>query len=102
VLILTLTSGKPGLIGPGLAAFSPFLGVMLPTPQMQTGPPFQWREVVGWVSLWILVDTALATGLLQAILLSFDRCLGRVPEKNAEALAAPHDLPAETRLGCPS
>ena len=39
VFIALLTPRTPGLMGPGLAAFSPFLGVMLPTVQMQMGPP---------------------------------------------------------------
>jgi hypothetical protein len=49
---LLLTGGAPGLTGPGLASFSPFGGVVLPTAVMHTGSPSasQWDRVVGLVA----------------------------------------------------
>jgi ABC-type transport system involved in multi-copper enzyme maturation permease subunit len=77
---LPLTQRTPGLTGPGLASFSPFIGVMLPTVQMQAARPsaFGWNEVVAWVSFWILADATLAAVLLKAVLVTFNRCLGRM------------------------
>jgi hypothetical protein len=80
VFIMMLTPRTPGLIGPGLAAFSPMLGVMLPTLEMQMSTPSEWNEAVGWVTFWIVADTALAAVLLKAVLVTFNRCLGRVDE----------------------
>jgi len=80
VFVALLTPGAPGLTGPGLASFSPFLAVMLPTLEMQMASPVrsQWGEVVGWVAFWTLADAALAAVLLKAVLVTFNRCLGRV------------------------
>jgi ABC-type transport system involved in multi-copper enzyme maturation permease subunit len=80
VFIAMLMPGASGLIFPGLASFSPFLGVMLPTLEMQTGPPSEWKAAVGWVTFWIAADAALAAVLLKAVLVTFNRCLGRVDE----------------------
>jgi ABC-type Na+ efflux pump permease subunit len=80
VFIAMLTPRTPGIIGPGLASFSPFLGVMLPTLEMQMGPPDEWGAAVGWVTFWIAADAALAAVLLKAVLATFNRCLGRVDE----------------------
>jgi ABC-type Na+ efflux pump permease subunit len=80
MFIILLTPHTAGLIGPGLASFSPFLGVMLPTLEMQMGKPSEWPEAVGWVTFWIAVDLALAAILLTAVLMTFNRSIGRVDE----------------------
>jgi ABC-type transport system involved in multi-copper enzyme maturation permease subunit len=80
MFIIMLTPGTSGLIGPGLASFSPFMGVLLPTIEMQMGKPSEWPEAVGWVTFWIVADAALAAVLLTAVLMTFNRCLGRVDE----------------------
>jgi ABC-type transport system involved in multi-copper enzyme maturation permease subunit len=82
VFIMILTPRAPGLTGPGLASFSPFLGVMLPTLEMQMASPLtsNWEEAMGWVAFWTLADSALAAILLKAVLMTFNRCLGRVDE----------------------
>jgi hypothetical protein len=49
-----------------------------------------WNEVVGWVAFWILADVALAAILLTAVLVTFNRCLGRVDEVHAPDAAPPH------------
>jgi ABC-type transport system involved in multi-copper enzyme maturation permease subunit len=92
VFVVLLVPRAPGLTGPGLASFSPFLGVMLPTVEMQEARPFgsHWDEVVGWVAFWTLADAALAAVLLKAVLLTFNRCLSRVDE-----VPAPYDVLAE-------
>lgn len=84
VLAMLLTRWSGGLTGPGLASFSPFLGVMLPTVEMQSKGPSAagWNEVVGWVTFWTLADLSLAALLLAAVLITFNRCLGRVDEFN--------------------
>jgi hypothetical protein len=80
VFIVLVAPRGPGLFGPGLASFSPFLAVMMATIEMQIGPASEWAEAVGWVTLWIAIDAALAAFLLKAVLISFNRCLGRVEE----------------------
>jgi ABC-type transport system involved in multi-copper enzyme maturation permease subunit len=82
VFAIIMTPGTPGLTGPGLASFSPFLGVMLPSLEMQFNRPSgsNWDEVVGWLAFWTLVDAALAAVLLRAVLVTFNHCLGRVEE----------------------
>ena len=96
VFALLLTRRAPGLTGPGLASFSPFVGVMLPTAQMQRGAPSTsgWNEVVGWVVFWTLADSALAAVLLKAVLMTFNRCLGRVDEVHAPYAAPLAILPS--------
>jgi hypothetical protein len=62
VLVAILTPRAPGLTGPGLASFSPFLGVMLPTLEVQMAKAVKshWDEAVGWVAFWTVADAALA------------------------------------------
>jgi hypothetical protein len=92
VFAILLTRGAPGLTGPGLASFSPFVGVVLATAQMQKARPStsDWNEVVGWVGFWTLADVALAAVLLKAVLMTFNRCLGRMDEVHAPHAAPPH------------
>ncbi len=96
VFAFLLTRGAPGLTGPGLASFSPFVGVVLPTAQMHIGRPsaFDWNQVVGWAAFWTLADVALAAVLLKAVLVTFNRCLGRVDEVHAPSAVPPHGPPA--------
>jgi hypothetical protein len=47
---------------------------------------------VGWLIFWILAEVALAAVLLKAVLVTFNRCLGRTVEGRAPA-AAPHHGP---------
>jgi ABC-type transport system involved in multi-copper enzyme maturation permease subunit len=77
LVVAFLTPGAPGMRGPGLAAFSPFVGVMLPTVTMQFDNSSDWREVAGWLSVWIVVEVLLAAVLLLVVLATFDRSLGR-------------------------
>jgi ABC-type transport system involved in multi-copper enzyme maturation permease subunit len=100
MFIIMLTPHTSGLIGPGLASFSPFLGVMLPTLEMQMGKPSEWLETVGWVTFWIVADLALAALLLQAVLMTFNRCLGRVDEGPGRN-RWPATKPGEIGKACP-
>jgi hypothetical protein len=85
-----LTRGIGGLTGPGLASFSPFVAVVLATAQMEKARPLtsEWHEVVGWLAFWILAELVLAAILLKAVLMTFNRCLGRMNEVHA-----PHAAP---------
>jgi ABC-type transport system involved in multi-copper enzyme maturation permease subunit len=80
VFIAMLAQGAPGLRRFGLLAFSPFIGVFLPCLEMQFGRVSEWNEAVGWLIFWILADAALAALLLNAVLITFNGCLGRVDE----------------------
>jgi hypothetical protein len=85
VFAFLLTRGAPGLTGPGLASFSPFVGVVLTSSQMHMAKfsASEWNQVVGWVAFWTLADVALAAVLLKAVLVTFNRYLGRVDEVHA-------------------
>src|SRR6201999_2872542 len=61
---------------PGLASFSPFMGVMLQTVMMQLAPDHVWVEMRSWLTFWVAADAALAVLMLLAVLVTFDRCLG--------------------------
>jgi ABC-type Na+ efflux pump permease subunit len=96
VFAMLLTRRAPGLTGPGLASFSPFVGVVLSTAQMHPAKSsvFEWNQVVGWVAFWTLAEVALAAILLKAVLVTFNRCLGRMDEVHAPDAAPPHGPPA--------
>lgn len=47
--------------------------------------PHRWTEVAIWLSYWIVVDALIAIGLFTATLATFDRCLGRAPERGRAA-----------------
>lgn len=91
VFALLLARQSPGITGPGLASFSPFVGVLLPTVAMHRAPLSGWNEVVGWVTFWILVDVMLSAALLKAVFMTFNRCLGRVDDVVMRRTAPPHD-----------
>jgi ABC-type transport system involved in multi-copper enzyme maturation permease subunit len=82
-----VAGGTPGLTGPGLASFSPFVGVVLSNAQMHVAKfsASDWNQVVGWLGFWILVDLVLAAVLLKVVFMTFNRCLGRVDEARAPA-----------------
>jgi ABC-type Na+ efflux pump permease subunit len=100
VFAFLLTRRAPLPTGPGLASFSPFVGVLLPTAQMHRARPsvFEWSQVAGWLALWTVVEVVLAAVLLMAVLLTFNRCLGRMAEAHAPDVAPPHGPPASAGL----
>jgi hypothetical protein len=81
-----LTFLAPGLRGPGQASLSPFMGVMLPTLAMQLAPKNEWTQMVRWLTFWIAVDVVIAAMLLVAVLLTFDRFMGRA-DRHADRAA---------------
>jgi ABC-type transport system involved in multi-copper enzyme maturation permease subunit len=89
VFALLLTRNTPGVTGPGLASFSPFVGVLLPTVAMHQAPLSGWNETVGWLCFWTLVDLAISAVLLKAVFMTFDRCLGRVNDRRPQKTAPP-------------
>jgi ABC-type Na+ efflux pump permease subunit len=89
--VAALSPRAPGLSGPARAALSPFMGVMLPTVAMQIDPGNEWGVLVGWMSFWIAADVTLAALLMLAVLLTFDRCLGR---SGGTARSSPRSSPA--------
>jgi ABC-type transport system involved in multi-copper enzyme maturation permease subunit len=70
----------PGPAAPGLAAGSPIMGIMFPTIAMRVFTPREWPMIVAWWSLWIAVYAIVAASLCWATVLTFDRCLGRIPD----------------------
>jgi ABC-type transport system involved in multi-copper enzyme maturation permease subunit len=93
-----LTPRAPGLRGPGIASFSPFMATLLPTIAVQLGvPKGDWRELTGWLSFWIAADAALAAALVVVVLATFDRCVGRAREGHAARRATTrYPSPSET------
>ena len=70
-----------GNSGPGLAAGSPIIGIMFPTVAMKFLSNQEWTSLVRWWELWIVVYAVIAAMLVWAVMKSFDRCLGRMPER---------------------
>jgi hypothetical protein len=64
----------------GVAAGSPIIGMMFPTLAMRLLGSPEWRMLVAWLSLWIVVYAGLATLLYWATVMTFDRCMDRMPE----------------------
>jgi ABC-type Na+ efflux pump permease subunit len=93
VLFIIMVSQRiGGMTSPGLACFSPFMGVMLPSMAMQFNNVNQWPPVARWVTFWILFDATLAVVLFKIALLTFNRCLGRVddhPERSSDLTRKP-------------
>jgi ABC-type transport system involved in multi-copper enzyme maturation permease subunit len=64
----------------GLAAGSPIIGIMFPTVAMNFFTSSEWESLVGWWCFWIAVYAAVAALLAWAVVKTFDRCLGRIPD----------------------
>lgn len=79
VLAMTLFSG-PWAIGQGLAMMSPFYGTFNLTVGIVT--PRYFDGLLAWGLGWAVAQTAMAAALLLATLATFDRCLGRMPERS--------------------
>jgi hypothetical protein len=71
ILMTSLFGGDgtgPATMSPFYASFYLLLGIYEPT---------IFDNLFLWTLCWIAVQSAVAAGLLIAVLLSFDRCLGR-------------------------
>jgi ABC-type transport system involved in multi-copper enzyme maturation permease subunit len=80
---IALSAGPNGDERMGPALLSPifaggFLTAMIGEPY---APPQQFEGVFGWGMIWIIVLTTLSGLLYGLTLLTFDRCMGRVPER---------------------
>jgi ABC-type transport system involved in multi-copper enzyme maturation permease subunit len=65
---------------PGLAAGSPIIGITIPTAVMSGLSTGEWRILVVSWGLWTVLYTFIAAGLGWASLLTFDHCMGRIPD----------------------
>jgi ABC-type transport system involved in multi-copper enzyme maturation permease subunit len=92
-----LTLRAPGLRGPGQASLSPFMGVMLPTLAMQIAPTNEWNMMVSWLTFWIAVNVAIAALLFGAVLLTFNRFLGRADRQASRAASVRPQSPVGPR-----
>jgi ABC-type transport system involved in multi-copper enzyme maturation permease subunit len=75
---VVVTIHGPGALG--AAAGSPIIGIMFPTIGMQVCSPGEWEMVIAWWGLWIGVYAVIAVSLGWATLMTFDRCLSRIPD----------------------
>jgi ABC-type transport system involved in multi-copper enzyme maturation permease subunit len=88
----------PGLFGRamhpvlGLAKASPLYGPGLLTHEAGF-PPGIGRGELGWTLFWTLAHLIAAVALYRATLLTFDDCLGRLPEKPPVAPRSPRSRP---------
>jgi ABC-type transport system involved in multi-copper enzyme maturation permease subunit len=73
----------PGASLPGPAAASPIIGITVPTLLMPLLTPAEWQRLVVWWMIWIVVYAGIAAVLGWAALVSFDGCLGRIPETSS-------------------
>jgi ABC-type transport system involved in multi-copper enzyme maturation permease subunit len=92
-LVGAITANVSGTFAPGLASGSPFFGTIFPLIQMQGKNPTEWVECVSWLIFWIHFYGVIAAVLLAATLASFDRCLGRIPDRSF--LYFPEPIPSE-------
>jgi hypothetical protein len=71
-----------GDVGACIAMVSPFFGVGFFSAVIAGPPgPQEWPAVIFWAFFWCIVYGIAATVLLHATLKSFDRCLGRIPDR---------------------
>jgi hypothetical protein len=75
---VVLTIQGPG--GFGVATGSPIIGIMFPTIAMEVFSGREWKMVIVWWGLWIAVYAVIAASLGWATLMTFDRCLSRIPD----------------------
>ncbi len=79
VLAMTLFSGW-WPINQGLAMMSPFYGTFDLTIGIES--PRYFTGLAGWGLAWVVVQSAMAAALLLTTLATFDRRLGRMPERS--------------------
>jgi ABC-type transport system involved in multi-copper enzyme maturation permease subunit len=71
-----------GDFGACVAMVSPFFGIGFFSAVIAGPPgPNEWPDVAFWAFFWIICYSIAASVLLAATLKSFDRCLGRMPER---------------------
>ncbi|CAN5556876.1 hypothetical protein BH10PLA2_BH10PLA2_11860 [soil metagenome] len=92
VLAFLLVGGRRSIAAPGLASLSPFVGVAMPNIVMN-GDTFYWNEVVGWMLFWMLFELVLAAILIKAVLVTFNRSLGRMAEPRKQSATPPPAWP---------
>lgn len=70
----------PGEAGPGFASASPFWGVAFTGALCGgvAGRGYEMPTQAAWLIAWIVAFGSVASGLLLATLVTFDRCLGRI------------------------
>jgi ABC-type transport system involved in multi-copper enzyme maturation permease subunit len=75
----------------GLSLLSPFWGAGVLTVLLEQSPVDRvgLLEVMQWAVVWIALCAATAVLLLWAILATFDRCLGRMPERPGRQVRSP-------------
>jgi hypothetical protein len=79
VMLLSGSGGGIERIGPALA--SPFFGSGVITELLDHGRPDDAFVIAFWAVLWTLLLLAAAAVLYWLTVVTFDRCLGRVPER---------------------
>jgi ABC-type transport system involved in multi-copper enzyme maturation permease subunit len=87
ILVMTVFSGYYHAPGPGLAMASPFHGTFLLTFGIEV--PTYVEGLVAWGLAWTAVNLVVAVVLLLATLATFNRCLGRTPERARRGAAPP-------------
>jgi ABC-type transport system involved in multi-copper enzyme maturation permease subunit len=93
-LTMMLANRMSGVMAPGLASASPFIGTIFPLIEMQESHGPDWPECVGWMVFWISAYATLALVLFFWTVAVFDRCLERVSER-------PYGRPIPRRHGKP-
>lgn len=77
-MFAVMATMSPEPIGYGVISGSPFFGPIVITRAFCEPRGLQGKSYVGWLVFWIFSYSAVASALLVATLLSFNRCLGRV------------------------
>ena len=77
LFVMLTTRGDEAL---GLAAGSPIVGIVAPTIAMRRPPSGDLDIIIPWWEYWIIIYSAVAAALALVTLLTFDRCLSRMPD----------------------
>ncbi len=92
ILMMALFSdGTRGDLGQGLAMVSPFYGSFNLT--IEIYGYYYFDEAASWGLIWIAVHLVAASGFLLATLATFNRRLGRIPERSRPRRLAPRPHP---------
>ncbi len=110
MLLLSVADGPtPGskreLVGLVLLFGSPLCNIALPANVMDVNnrmPPSEIRGFMAGAITWTIAYSLIAAGLYLATLLTFDRCLGRSPERPRKPRPHPPGKPARPAAPAPS
>jgi ABC-type transport system involved in multi-copper enzyme maturation permease subunit len=82
ILVMVLADGSrtDRRTAEGIACLSPVFATVSIAETVMLRVPADVIVIIGWILFWLLAAALGALGLLAAVMCTFDRCLGRMPE----------------------